>query len=222
MFVPPIPKKSKKQSLIRFFYLLLRKMKVTMANNTIKIIQSLLFLANHQKNKKMDFMKAYKLLWLADRCHLRMYGRTITGDKYFALPHGIVPTDAKHLLEGEATMLNNPESYFDSRITITGKHTFQAVAEPDKKEFSESDIYVLSSILSQYNHLEPKELSELSHKYPEWKKYEGMLNDKSSRNSFPVNMDLFFENCAEDNAELFNQDSELLETSKELYHEYCR
>lgn len=190
--------------------------------NTIKIIQSLLFLANYQKNKKLDFMKAYKLLWLADRCHLRKFGRTITGDKYFALPHGIVPTDAKHLLEGEATILDNPTSYFDDRIIVTGEHTYQAISEPDLKEFSDSDINILNIVLRNYNDWKPTELSELSHKYPEWKKYESMLNDKFSRNSFPVNIDLFFENCNEDNSVLFNQSAELLETTRELYHEYYR
>ena len=200
----------------------MHKLEIVMANNTVKIIQSLLFFANHQKSKKLDFMKAYKLLWLADRCHLRMYGRTITGDKYFALPHGIVPTDAKHLLEGDSTVLDNSKSYFDDRIAIIDKHTFQAICEPDMKEFSKSDLDVLNIVLSHYNNWKPKELSELSHKYPEWKKYEGMLNDKYSRNSFPVNMDLFFENCNEDNSVLFNQSAELLETTRELYHEYYR
>lgn len=191
-----------------------------MTNNTIKIIQSLLFLANYQETKKIDFMKAYKLLWLADRCHLRMYGRTITGDKYYAMPHGIVPTDAKHLLENEMTILDNPADYFSSRIRITGKHTYQAISEPDLKEFSQSDIEVLNLVLKQYNNWKPKELSDLSHKYPEWKMYEGMLRDEFSKNSFPVNTDLFFENSSEDRAEIFDQNPELLETAKELYHEY--
>ena len=71
-----------------------------MSNNTNKIIQSLVFIASKMEDKTVDVMKAYKLLWLADRCHLRMYGRTITGDKYYALPMGLVPTDAKHILDG--------------------------------------------------------------------------------------------------------------------------
>lgn len=76
-----------------------------MTRNTKKIIQALAFLASSMPEKSLSAMKAYKLLWLADRCHLRQNGRTITGDGYFALPKGMVPTDAKHLLDGDATTL---------------------------------------------------------------------------------------------------------------------
>lgn len=191
-----------------------------MVNSTVKIIQALLYIASHQKDKCVDFMKAYKLLWLADRCHLRMHGRTITNDKYYAMPYGIVPTDAKHLLEGEATNLTTPEDYLERRIKIVSKHKYEAVAEPDLKEFSKSDIDVLNKVLENYNGLKPMELSLLSHKYPEWKQYEKMLNNENEKNSFPVNMDLFFENSDEDEADIFDQSSEMLEMTKEIYHEY--
>lgn len=179
-------------------------------------------MASHQKDRKLDFMKAYKLLWLADRCHLRLYGRTITGDKYFAMIHGIVPTDAKHLLEGEPTVLSNSANYFNSNIRITEKHTFQAIKEPDLDEFSQSDVEVLEQVLSIYNQMKPRELSDLSHRYPEWQHYKEFINDEHNKNSFPVDFDLFFENSTEDLSPLFNQTPELLSITRELYHEYYR
>lgn len=188
--------------------------------NTIKIIQALLYIAFYQNDKRLDFMKAYKLLWLADRCHLRMHGRMITNDKYFAMPYGIVPTDAKHLLEGENTNLETPDGYFDARIKIVGQHEYEAISEPDLGEFSKSDIAVLDKVLSEYNSLKPLELSALSHKYPEWKKYESMLKNENEKNSFPVNIDLFFEDSDEDKPDVFAQSPEVLEITKEIYHEY--
>lgn len=65
-----------------------------------------------------------------------------------------------------------------------------------------------------------RELSDLSHKYPEWEKYKDMLLDKNEKNSFPINMDLMFENCDEDTSDLFRQSPEVLETTKEIYHEF--
>ena len=56
-------------------------------------------------------MKAYKLLWLADRYHLRQTGTTVTGDAYYAMPFGIVPNDAKCLLDKTKTKLRNPRGY---------------------------------------------------------------------------------------------------------------
>ena len=82
-----------------------------MAKNTKKIIQALAYLASKMQSQTLDEMKAYKLLWLADRCHLRRNGRTITGDRYYAMPRGVVPTDAKHLLDGETTVLETPDGY---------------------------------------------------------------------------------------------------------------
>ena len=49
-----------------------------------------------------------------------------------------------------------------------------------------------------------------------------MLLDKNEKNSFPVNMDLMFENADEDMSDLFNQSPEILEATKEIYHEIYR
>lgn len=191
-----------------------------MARNTKKIIQAMAFLASKMQGQTLDEMKAYKLLWLADRCHLRLNGRTITGDRYFAMPKGVVPTDAKHLLDGEATVLETPDNYFGQWIEKVKPYKFRAIQSPDLKEFSESDIQVLNRVIDTYGNFSGRELSDLSHKYPEWEKYKDMLLDKNEKNSFPINMDLMFENCDEDTSDLFKQSPEVLETTKEIYHEF--
>ena len=76
-----------------------------MTMDTKKIIQALAYMAYKEPNHIMDNIKAYKLLWLADRYHVRRTGRLVTGDAYYAMPKGPVPSDAKNLLEGQATHL---------------------------------------------------------------------------------------------------------------------
>lgn len=191
-----------------------------MARDTKKIIQALAYLASKLPDQNLDEMKAYKLLWLADRCHLRLNGRTITGDRYYAMPRGVVPTDAKHLLDGESTILETPDNYFSQWIEKVNPHKFRAVNAPDVTEFSESDIEILDRVISIYGDYSRHDLSDLSHKYPEWKKYKDMLLDKTEKNSFPINMDLMFEDSDDDTSDLFNQPSEVLETTKEIYHEF--
>lgn len=194
-----------------------------MTQNTKKLIQALAFIASKSEGKTVPAMKAYKLLWLSDRCHLRRFGRTITGDRYFALPKGMVPTDAKHLLDGEATVMNTPDGYFERWIQKKGEHNYQAVETPDFDEFSQSDIEVLNLVLSMYGDRTAKELSDLSHKYPEWKKYEDMLSDKNEKNAFPIDMDLMFGDSLEDwESPLFDQSDEVLAETKEIYHEFNR
>lgn len=193
-----------------------------MTKNTKKIIQALAFFAYSMPQKTLSAIKAYKLLWLADRCHLRLNGRTISGDRYFALPKGMVPTDAKHLLDGEATTMETPKGYFEQWIEKLSGYSYKVVNAPDLSEFSQSDIDVLERVLSIYGKKSGKELSIISHKYPEWKYYEDMLCDKNEKNSFPINMDLMFENSSEDSSALFEQSPEILNATREIYHEfYC-
>ena len=55
-------------------------------NKITAIIESLCYLL--VKLKKADKIHLIKLMYLADKYHLMNYGRTITGDEYFAFPKG--------------------------------------------------------------------------------------------------------------------------------------
>lgn len=191
-----------------------------MKQTTKKIIQALTYLANKEKDKKMDNMKAYKLIWLADRFHLRQTGRTITGDIYYAMPHGIVPSDAKCILEGTKTKLVNPKGYSSKYIERMDGHQFKALADADLMMFSDSDQDALDKVYSFYGHLDGKRLSKMSHKYPEWTFYRDLLEDEEQKNSYMVDLDHFFEEGPR--SKLFNESKELLELAQEMYHEYNR
>lgn len=191
--------------------------------DTSKIIQALAYIASKQPDKTIDNIKAYKILWLADRCHLRRYGRTISGDVYYAMPKGVVPTDAKNLLERKKTRLKTDNEYFSLYIRPSENHTFAVISEPDTKKFSQSDIEILDKVIDVCKNYTGKELSDMSHKFPEWTFYEPMLNDKNLKNSYKIDIDRFFDGCNEDDMGLFvNDNPEILALSKELYHQYNR
>lgn len=187
--------------------------------DTRKIIQALAYLAYKSPGHILDNMKAYKLLWLADRYHLRQYGRTVTGDEYHALPHGVVPSDAKCLLERQATKLQNPTGAFDEYIQTLPNHCYKAVKPAYDGVFSETDMRALDIVWEKFGSLSPLELSELSHQFPEWKHYENDLNDQSRKNGYKIDMNLFFENKQEESG-LFDDDPELLRLTKEVFREY--
>ena len=190
--------------------------------DTTKIIQALNYLACHQPDRQLDNMKAYKLLWLADRYHLRQTGCTITGDSYYAMPFGIVPSDAKCILENAKTKLNNPDGYKDKYIKSIENHQFKSVCDPDLNVFSESDQNALDKVLNLYGNYSALELSNLSHKFPEWTFYQDLLKDKNTKNSYKIDLNHFFEASPEDGKELFADNEELLELTCELYHQYNR
>jgi uncharacterized phage-associated protein len=183
-----------------------------------KIIQALNCFAQHQGDKTISKMKVYKLLWLADRYHLRQYGRTITGDTYYALPLGLVPSDAKNILEEKSTKFPVNRGEISAYLAILDKNNYKSLKETNLKVFSKTDIKVINLILDTFNDRDQFELSEYSHLFPEWKRFEESLNSKDEPNGFKVNMDDFFKNVDEESS-LFSDDKELLELSKQVYQE---
>lgn len=187
--------------------------------DTQKIIQTLVYLASKQPNKQINKMKAYKLMWLVDRYHLRQYGRTVTGDAYYALPHGVVPTDAKHLLEDRLTRLTSNRDMLESYIRVDDEYVYSAIAEPNMDVFSDSDIEAMNKILDAFGGMNQYQLSDLSHQFPEWLQYEPLLVAEDSKNSYKIDLDLFFEN-KDEASNLFVDPEELLSLTKQVFHEY--
>ncbi len=179
-------------------------------NTTKKIIQALAYIAYQQTDHKINSMKAYKLLWLADRYHLRQFGRTITGDTFFALPHGVVPSDAKNVVEHQNTHIPNDEEYAAKYIKRISKYSFQAVTEPDVMEFSDSDQEALDKVLKAYGNLDQYQLEKLSHTFPEWLAYKEKLEAENTPKAYKIDLDYFFDEAKEDKSGLFVDDPEKL------------
>lgn len=188
--------------------------------DTKKIIQALCYFASKEDNKVMDNMKAYKLLWLADRYHLRQTGRTITGDTYYAMPHGLVPSDAKSVLENAKTKLRNYKGYKEHYISNHGSHEYMVVGDADLSMFSDSDQKAMDEVWNAFGKMNAKQLSELSHQFPEWTFYSELLKDRDQKNSYRVDFDHFFEDGPECN--IFSENKNLLQLTQELYHQYNR
>ena len=191
-----------------------------MERTTKKIIQALAYIAYQQADHKINSMKAYKLLWLADRYHLRQFGRTITGDTFFALPHGVVPSDAKNVVEHQSTHIPNDEEYVAKYIKRISKYSFQAVTEPDVMEFSDSDQEALDKVLNTYSKLDQYQLEELSHTFPEWLAYNDKLEAENTPKAYKIDLDYFFDEAKEDKSGLFVDDPEKLSLIKDYFHEF--
>jgi len=183
-----------------------------MLPNKRKILQALNYLASSQDDKIISEMKAYKLLWLADRYHLRQYARTITHDNYYAMQYGVVPSTAKDMVDNLSNSVRN-QKY----IQKAEKYYYKSVNEVDMDVFSDSDVEVLNLILRNFDKMSPQALSNLSHDFPEWKRYENNLTN-GNKKSYKVNINDFFENYKEESG-LFVDDDELLSLTKNLCSE---
>ena len=136
-------------------------------------------------------MKALKLIYLADRYHLRKYGRLITNDEYFAMDWGPVASGTKDIAEMKEIFLSDNERlYANAFIKIVGSYNLKSIRTVDKSVFSKSDIEAFNFAWSKFGDLEEFDLADLTHKYPEWKKHEQDLKTCSRLRMSPVD---FFE-----------------------------
>lgn len=182
--------------------------------NYKKAVQALNCFAYYNGNS-LNKMKAIKLIWLADRLHLRRYGRTITGDIYFALPHGPVPSTTKDILCLNPYTLSEDEfTYIDEFLSIISKYDYKSIKDPNQNVFSKTDLNVLDDVFKHYGKYDQYELRDISHKFPEWKKWEQKLGAIHTR--FMMDYEDFFKD-AEINSPIFHETQDDLELVKSLY-----
>jgi uncharacterized phage-associated protein len=140
-----------------------------------KIVELLLYLAH--KRPGADKYQAVKFFYLADREHLRRYGRPITFDNYYALWYGPVPSSTLDLLNGASPALLGGSSKtlpFRTEKGVvkakSGKETETTfIREPlrpvNLEIFSKSDLEVFDEVLSKYGNASFDDLYNETHKH---------------------------------------------------------
>lgn len=131
----------------------------------------------------LNKMKALKLIYFADRYHLRRFGRPITNDTYFAMKYGPVASACKDLLNAtEETEVGYSSQYIDT----TQGHDFSSVCPVDEMVFSESDKQALDFAWQHYHSKNQFQLAEETHRFPEWQKHQTALESgTASRRLMP-------------------------------------
>lgn len=138
-----------------------------------KSTQALNFFAT-EAGGQINKMKALKLVFLADRYHLRKYGRLITNDSYVAMQHGPVPSTTKDIAESNDYLDKIPRDYSLGYIVPTNNLVLKSMDGPDISVFSKSDIEVLKLIWDTFGHYDQYQLRDITHTYPEWTRHKGV------------------------------------------------
>ncbi|MCF2489151.1 Panacea domain-containing protein [Dyadobacter sp. CY347] len=166
----------------------------------------------------LNKMRALKLIWLSDRYHLRQYGRTITGDQYFAMKNGPVASCTFDLLKGSGISFDIGEMQNIAEYLTSSQYNYSVHGEADIDVFSETDIEVMDLIWEKYKHYDHFALSELSHNFPEWIRYKANF-EIAEKGRYEIVMDDFFVNVS-DKIGLFNDSEEFLNESREIFLEF--
>jgi uncharacterized phage-associated protein len=159
-----------------------------------KAKEAIVYLASKMRSGMTKYT-ACKLLFLADKYHLVRYGRTITGDKYFALPYGPVPTRLLNLLSGVVGGAESDEQVAALSALLTIDHAFRdpRISAPrhlPQEHLSKSDIEALDETLERYGRKTFAELRALTH---ELAAYQNAWTGRGSLLSAPMAFEDFFE-----------------------------
>ena len=127
---------------------------------TAKIVQAVCYMLG--RIGRADKLKLVKLLFLADKCHLIRYGRTITGDEYWAMGYGPVGSATKDVLTFDKAFSSNELDYASKMLKKVSEHEFEVSApcNPESLDLlSETDIEAIQLVLEGYGHLSTNELT---------------------------------------------------------------
>ncbi|MDD5318626.1 MAG: Panacea domain-containing protein [Candidatus Pacebacteria bacterium] len=181
-----------------------------------KATQALNFLAR-KKDGKINKMKAIKLIYLADRLHIRKYGRPVIGDMYWAMKMGPVGSRVKRAAE-LSNMSEDALSYAKKYIQPADdkKHYVASVKAVDFDVFSKTDLECLEAVYGQFSDKDQFELRDITHQYPEWLKHERDLKAGKKRAQMDYG-DFFL--STEKNDPLFAENKADLTLAKETFDE---
>lgn len=176
-----------------------------------------------KKGGKINKMKAIKLIYLADRYHIRKYGRPIVGDTYWAMKLGPVGSNVLDIANLSQESLSKDclgyaREYLTHMKDDTKLQEVISKKEVELEVFSQSDIEALEQIYKEFGDKDQFELArEITHKYPEWSKFKAEIEDGKQR----IRMDYvdFFKNPKGPDSSVFTIPEEQLSLSKEIYLE---
>lgn len=183
-----------------------------------KLVQLLAFLASKGSDNQINKLKAIKLVWAADRYHLRKYGRTVSGDDYYALKLGPVASQLKNIADKDKEYL--PEAYLEYAEkfirTSTNKRSITSV-NTDTDLLSDSDKEALDFALENFGEYTGFEIAELSHNYPEWKKFKELIDSGQVARGKISLLDFFKEPSESSVGDPFKIDEKILKSSEVIF-----
>jgi uncharacterized phage-associated protein len=175
---------------------------------------------------EIDKVKLLKLVYLADRLHLRDYGRRIIPGKYYGMRMGPVHSEVKDIVD--SNIYDDSEKQLVDESFTKVNHDIRLLKDKhfEKALFSKSEIDALEKTWNNFGCFSNWDLKDITHLYPELKKKENELNEDCTR--FSIDLEECFDNLSQAelkelkekygfNEDPFAQTPEVLEYSKEQY-----
>lgn len=129
-----------------------------------KIRQAVAYIAS-KLPERGNMYKVLKVMYFADKEHLRRYGRMIFGDRYIALRHGPVPWSAYRRVSNVRDGLISADTKPEPLFMVAADHTIVPLlnADLDLECFSDSDLECINNEIDICAPLSFRELKQRSH-----------------------------------------------------------
>jgi len=177
-----------------------------------KILQALYYIQNKaptDNQSRFNRVWLLKMMYFADRYHIRNFGILATDDTYFAMNLGPVASTTFDILKNNHSNTNLPET----AVVEFSEHDVRIMPQTEER-LSESFKESIDFALNTFGSYSWSKLSDISHKYPEWKKHQTTLEINGR-----ACMDLadFFDDPEDEANDPFKEDKEFLGLLKEDY-----
>jgi hypothetical protein len=158
--------------------------------NIEKIIQVLAYI--QKKTKMTSKLELIKYLFFADRVNIRRHFSFISRDYYYALKLGPVASATLDVLDKHDDYLNYPdeEQSLLNKIIIKNNRT-RIIKETNTDLLSKNEMRSIDFIADTFKSSMP--LIELTHEYPEWKRYKVLFENKQA-SKLDIQIEDFFTN----------------------------
>ena len=138
-----------------------------------KAAQTIAYLTIKNGRRPLNILKAVKLVYLADRESVRLYGFPIQDEAHYSMPHGPVNSDTYSYIKGEVPP--NLARGWTEFLTDRANHNIglqnKNIDPDDLDELSEADVEVLDSVWSKFGDMDQWALRDWTHNtrnVPEW------------------------------------------------------
>jgi len=133
-----------------------------------KVVETLVYIASAWPKITPFYLS--KVLFIADRDHLRQFGRPVTGDAYIAMDNGPVPSRVYDIINGALDFFGDPAAIEAALMVNQGAkyHEISAKRKTNTDLLSETDVAALDSAIKFCQGKSFSHLSSLTHQEPAW------------------------------------------------------
>ena len=135
-----------------------------------------MFLKLH--GKPMAYLGLLKLLYMSDRIALEKLEQPITGDRYVSMNYGPVLSRIYDLIKGRDVgdardIWSKYISSRDKNYQTTLDYKVSLLNDPGDDELCEDEMEIIQQVYAKYGQIDPFDLAETTHLFPEWENPKG-------------------------------------------------